>query len=178
MYLIGRGRYARETYPQSRAAGEFTPVRGFTTGTFAGNLGAVTPALVPGTPILAFNLTPNQSGLIECAADILVSPSVADTLTYIAQLVEGGSATGGVSLGTNVLGGNNATPLVIPAGGVTIAQFQESTVASIAQRSSTLAFHANATVGAACAVVVYAISTSGASVWTVSVNASAIEQQN
>lgn len=179
MHVIGRGRYARETYPEApRGGGSGSALaKAFTTGDFAGNIGTKTPGVFPGTPLLAFNLTPTQTGIISCLADVLANFDGADTMTFVAQLVANGTSTGGASIGTNVLSGGDANPLVVPAGGVTIAQFQEPATINTAQaRSMTLAFHADATVGQPCSIVIYAASTSAFNDWFVSVNASALEQ--
>ena len=179
MYVIGRGRYARETYPEPPRGGSSgsTLAKAFTTGDFAGNVNSITPGVFPGSPLLAFNLTPTQTGIIACLADVLANFDGADTMTFVAQLVANATSTGGTSIGTNVLAGNDATPLVVPAGGVTIAQFQEPATINTAQaRSMTLAFHADATVGQPCTIVVYASSTSAFNDWFVSANASALEQ--
>lgn len=180
-FVIGRGRYARETYPSPPSGGGVSALlaKAFTTGDFVGNVNTITPGTNPGSPMLAFNLTPAQTGIISCLADVLINFDGADTMLFIAQIVPNATATGGASIGTNVLAGNDATPLVVPAGGVTIAQFQESPTINSAQgRSMTLAFHANATVEQPCVVVVYAVSTSEFNDWFVSANASALEQPN
>jgi hypothetical protein len=181
MHVIGRGRYARETYPEApRGGGSGSALaKAFTTGDFSGNLNSVTPGTIPGSPILAFNLTPTASGLIVCEADLLANFDGSDTMAFDGVLVDNATATGGFSLGTNVLGGNDANPLTIPAGGVINAHFQEPpNIASAQQRSMTLAFHVNATVGQPCCVVIYAYSTSPFNDWFMSVNASALEQPN
>jgi hypothetical protein len=130
----------------------------------------------PGTPILAFNLTPVTSGVITCFADILVAPGGVDTLEFDAQVVPGGTATGGVFLGPSLFGGNDLNPLTI-APGTVVGRFQEpGVISTVQQRSMTLAFQvSNLTVGVPCCIVVYASSSSGLNAWSVSVNAGAFE---
>jgi hypothetical protein len=136
---------------------------------------AVTPATSPGTPILAFNLTPTQTGMIRLEADILVDTAGPDAPAF-AVFVAAGTATGGVSEGPGCLAGDTGNPLTVPGSPTLIGLYQNLGAAVTGVQSTTISNHADSrALGTAMCIWIQAASSSGSVAWTFSFNASAKE---
>ena len=141
-----------------------------------GNTVSLTPALSPGTPLAAFNLTCTQTGRVRLIGEILVNPGGADTIEFDVQLQTGSASAGYAPTdAVNTLLGSDSSPLTVPGGGTVVGRFQESTLAINAERSMTIAVTANMTRGTPMCLVIYASSTVGTYAWTVLCNLSADE---
>jgi hypothetical protein len=153
-----------------QAATAFTSSAGFPQ-----NL-VVTPAVSPGTPILAFNVTPTQTGVFDVSGAILVTTGTAEAPGF-GLYAAPGSATGGLSAGTDALFGDTGNPLTVPAGGTLYMTYQNlpAALAAIGAMSTTIAAHVGRPVRAATCLWIQAISISGTTPWTFSANLRAKE---
>ena len=147
---------------------------GYTTSAaFPANAYAITPAVSPGTPVLAFNLECKQTGRVTLHGVLLVDLDTADIPTFAVFAQTGAAATGGTAAGPNALFGSDATPLTVPAITTTpIGVFGPPiTVGVTGVQSMTLDCHVdNVPLGASLCVWVQAAGTTGANTWQFTAN--------
>ena len=146
---------------------------GYTTSAAFPQAFAVTPVVSPGTPVLAFNLVPHQSGRLTLHGIALVNTDAAEIASFAVFAQVGASATGGVAAGPSALFGTDAAALTVPA--ITTAPigvFQPPiTVGVTGTQTMTLDCHIDGVaLGANLCVWVQAISAAGGVVWSLSMN--------
>ena len=138
----------------------------------------VTPATSPGTPVLAFNATPTQTGVIDMTADMVVDTGLGDVPAF-AVFYAPGTATGALAAGHSALYGDDANPLTVPGSPVLIALFQNlpSSTPVVGVTTTTITAHIDGlTLGTAYSFWVQAVSQTGTVAWTLSLNARAQEK--
>ena len=136
-HLIGRGRYARETYPTSSQNAATVALRNRNVSAPA-SMTAFTPATQPSLSLVAALLyTPKVSGVIQVSAILDLTNGVApDTYVMLAFVATGTglSVSGGESSSNGWFVGSPApgTPIVVGGAGIVLSQLLGEDIATLA----------------------------------------------
>lgn len=162
MFIIGRGRYAREAYPSPPSAG--SALRNRNVAAVPRTMsGPFTPAGGPGFSVIAAILfTPKTSGVIDVTALLnVINGASPDTYGMAVEIVTGTSlsVSGGESASDGWVVGSN-TPPVVGGVGLATAQFlgiSSKTTAANAQTDLNVAAAVSQPVSVGVPVVVQVV---------------------
>lgn len=151
---------------------------------FGGAGANLLPAVTPGTPIAAFNVTATESGIFEILGSLylqFIGPTFGgpQVPSYTINVYTGSSTGGFAPAGEDTLYASVANPIVVPAGASSLVQLYQ--VNPLAETSDPIslpvsALAAGLPIGTAMSIVIFAISQSGGVSWTYNANLAALER--